>query len=72
MQRTVRDGSESADLRPRLVGVPEAARLLAVSTRSTWRLLNAGELRGVRCGRAVRIVRESIDQFIERGGTRHE
>jgi excisionase family DNA binding protein len=35
--------------------VPEAARLLSISTRTVWRMLQRGELKFRRCGRIVRI-----------------
>lgn len=54
----------------RVVSVPAAAEELNVSTRTIWRLLDRRQLQSVRCGRAVRVVRESIDQFIKTGGSR--
>lgn len=53
----------------RLCRISEAASELTLSTRSVWRLIKLGELTVVRCGRATRIERGSIDRFIARGGT---
>lgn len=69
--RNTRDGSESAGLAPtKLLRVPDAARELAVSVRTVWRLVSLGELDSVRVGRSVRIARASIDQFVAKGGAR--
>jgi excisionase family DNA binding protein len=53
----------------RLVKVSQATIELNCSLRSLRRLLSAGEFQTVRIGRSVRITRESIDSFIQRGGT---
>jgi excisionase family DNA binding protein len=55
---------------PKLATVTQAAAELNCSARSIWRLLSAKQLESVRIGRAVRITRASIDQFIEQGGER--
>ncbi|MGE3109817.1 MAG: helix-turn-helix domain-containing protein [Phycisphaerales bacterium] len=54
----------------RLLRVQDAAHELSVSVRSMWRLLSRGDLQQVKIGRAVRVTRESIDAFIEKGGVR--
>lgn len=53
----------------RLLRISQAALELSLSSRSIWRLAAKGDLSVVRCGRAARITRESIDRFIARGGT---
>jgi excisionase family DNA binding protein len=45
---------------PRLVTVPEAARMLGVSPASAWRRVQSGELRVQRIGRSVRISVEDL------------
>jgi excisionase family DNA binding protein len=66
MQRFVKDDSKPGSL----VTIKDTAWELTVSVRTAWRLIAAGELRTVRIGRAVRITRDSIQSFIERGGSR--
>ncbi len=62
------DSQQEHQIRPRLVTVPRAAELLAVSPRLVWRLIASGDLDVVRLGRATRVKVESIDQLIARGG----
>ncbi len=52
-----------------LLTVPETAAMLGVSDRTVWRLIGQGELALVRCNRAARVTAESIERFIDRGGT---
>ncbi len=69
--RNTTDGSDSSTMaRPALLTVSQCAEAFALSTRSIWRLISTGELKTVKCGRSVRIVRASADQFVERGGTK--
>lgn len=44
----------------------EAGRLLGVSARTIWALVDAGELPAFRVGRAVRIEVEELHRFIAR------
>ena len=53
----------------RIVSVLATADELNVSPRTIWRLLAQEQLHAVRCGKTVRITRESIERFIEAGGT---
>jgi excisionase family DNA binding protein len=48
-----------------LLRVEEAAQLLQISRAMAYRLMNAGELPVVRIGRAVRIPRRSLEDWIE-------
>lgn len=65
--RTTQDGTDAV-APAKLMRVPEAARELAISTRTAWRLIGLGELSTVRLGRSVRITRASLDAFVARGG----
>ena len=62
--------AESAVPQPRLPPVCQVANELNISMRSVWRLLATGELKAVRLGRATRVTRDSIEEFIARGGSR--
>jgi len=53
----------SSATRPTLLSIPEAARLLRVSERTVWSLLDAGDLPRVRLGR--RITRVALADVIE-------
>lgn len=60
-------GGESHDS---LVTVSGAGRLLSISERSVWRLIQKGELDVVRLGRSVRVSAQAIEKLIRRGGAR--
>jgi excisionase family DNA binding protein len=49
-----------------LLTVPELAALLRVSRSKTYELLNAGTIPSLKLGRARRIPRQSVVEFIER------
>jgi excisionase family DNA binding protein len=52
----------------RLLRIPEVAEALAVSSRSVWRLIAAGDLPVVRIGRSARVTAEAVDALIAKGG----
>ncbi len=52
----------------RAVSVPEAARLLNISTTTAWKLVYAGDIRVVRLGRSVRVTLTEIDRLLSGGG----
>ncbi len=52
----------------RLLTIQQTAGELNCSTKSTRRLMEKGALRAVRIGRAVRVTRESVEQFVAAGG----
>lgn len=66
MSIAIHPSSESGP--PKLVTVPRAAELLAISERSAWRLVSTGQLQAVKLGRSTRVKVESIDRLIDRGG----
>ena len=50
-----------------LLDIREAASMLGICTRTMYRLIAAGELPGpVKVGRATRMVRTELDEYIER------
>ncbi|MCL4743193.1 MAG: helix-turn-helix domain-containing protein [Phycisphaerales bacterium] len=57
-----------------LLRVGEAARLLALSERATWRLIAERELRVIKLGRATRVPRSELDRIardgLAKGGAR--
>lgn len=55
---------------PELLRAPEVGELLRVCERTVWRLRSAGLLpQPIRVGRSARWTRESVLQFIRKGGT---
>ena len=58
--------AEPPTLEP-LLSVSTAAEYLAVSVRTVYRLIAAGELHPVRVGARLRIEREDLRAYLERG-----
>ncbi|MCC5948513.1 MAG: helix-turn-helix domain-containing protein [Nitriliruptoraceae bacterium] len=54
---------------PDLLTVEEVRAVLRVSRTKVYALLSEGDLRSVRVGRSVRVVRADLVAFIERGGS---
>jgi excisionase family DNA binding protein len=44
----------------------QAEELSGLSRTTLWKLLSAGEIKAARIGRAVRINRRSLDEYLER------
>jgi excisionase family DNA binding protein len=58
-----------------LLTVPQVAKLLQLSERQIFRLIDAGELATVRIGRSLRIQRSALEEFIQNNrveATRHD
>jgi excisionase family DNA binding protein len=49
-----------------LLRVRDAAKALAVSERSVWRMLDRNDLTAIRVGKSVRVERAQLEQFIAR------
>jgi excisionase family DNA binding protein len=45
---------------------PEAQRYAGLGRTKLWELVSSGEIRAARVGRAVRISRRSLDEYMER------
>jgi excisionase family DNA binding protein len=50
----------------RLLTIEQVAERLAVARRTVFRLIERGELRVVRIGRATRIAESDLSEYIER------
>ena len=58
--------SNNSPAQPLLLTYLQAGKLLGVSDRTVWTLVNEGKLKAVRfAGRTVRIDRRDLDTFIE-------
>ena len=44
----------------------QAEEISGLSRTTLWKLLSAGEIKAARVGRAVRINRRSLDQYLDR------
>ena len=59
--------TNDADAVPLVVSPKRARQILDCSHKKIYELLNAGELKSIKIGRARRIVMASIDAYIRRG-----
>jgi excisionase family DNA binding protein len=55
-----------AEITREWVTYKQAEELSGLSRTTLWKLLSAGEIKAARVGRAVRINRRSIDDYLER------
>lgn len=46
--------------------VNELAKMLKVATQTVYRLLESGELKGVKVGRVWRVRREDLEEYLRR------
>jgi excisionase family DNA binding protein len=51
---------------PEWVTYKQAEELSGLSRTTLWKLLNTSEIKAARVGRAVRINRRSLDEYLER------
>jgi excisionase family DNA binding protein len=63
--RRKEDGVQ-AEITREWVTYKQAEELSGLSRTTLWKLLSAGEIKAARVGRAVRINRRSIDDYLER------
>jgi excisionase family DNA binding protein len=70
MKRTVK----LSESEPVLLRIRDAAAMLAVSERSVWQLIRAGQLRAIHPAgmRAIRIARRDVENLVERWHNRGE
>ncbi len=55
-----------AEITREWVTYKQAEALSGLSRTTLWKLISAGEIKAARVGRAVRINRRSIDDYLER------
>lgn len=51
---------------PTWITYEEAQRLTSLGRTTPWRIVKSGEVKSAAIGRAVRINRESLEEFMER------
>jgi excisionase family DNA binding protein len=54
------------EIAPEWVTYKQAEELSGLSRTTLWKLLSAGEIKAARVGRAVRINRHSLDEYLEK------
>jgi excisionase family DNA binding protein len=54
------------EITPTWVTYKQAEELSGLSRTTLWKLLSAGEIKAARVGRAVRINRHSLDEYLEK------
>ncbi len=54
-----------AEITREWVTYKQAEELSGLSRTTLWKLLSAGEIRAARVGRAVRINRQSLDEYLK-------
>lgn len=59
-------GETMSPLAPRLLSVPEAARLLGIGRTTAYELISGGELETVKIGRSTRVPLDAVDAFVIR------
>jgi excisionase family DNA binding protein len=62
----VKGGEVQNGLRPTWITYEEAQRLTSLGRTTLWRIVKSGDVKSVSIGRAVRINRESLEQYMER------
>jgi excisionase family DNA binding protein len=54
------------EIEPTWITYDKAQRLTSLGRTTLWRIVKSGAVKSVSIGRAVRINRESLEQYIER------
>ena len=53
------------EIEPSWITYEEAQRLTSLGRTTLWRICSSGEVKAVRIGRAVRISRHSLEEYME-------
>lgn len=56
----------SGEIEPLWISTTVATRLYGLSRTTLWRLAKSGEIKTARIGRAVRLHRASLEEYLER------
>ncbi len=59
-----------AEITREWVTYKQAEELSGLSRTTLWRLVSKGEIKAARVGRAVRISRQSLEQYLERAASK--
>jgi excisionase family DNA binding protein len=54
------------EIEPKWITYEEAQRLVSLGHTTLWRLVKSGEIKSAQVGRAVRLSRESLEDYMER------
>jgi excisionase family DNA binding protein len=71
MKRQCKPGTAKGDelrteTKPTWITYEEAQRLTSLGRTTLWRIVKSGAVRSVSIGRAVRLNRESLEEYMER------
>lgn len=58
----------SADELPYVISVPQLAKLLGIGRNTAYDLVNRGDIRSLKIGKAIRIPKSAAIEFIEKNG----
>ena len=64
--RESKEAAAGAKIKPAWVSYRDAEVYCSLSRVTLWRLINEGEIKAARCGRAVRISVDSLDAYLSR------
>ena len=59
-------GEVQTEIKPTWITYEEAQRLTSLGRTTLWRIVKSGAIKSVSIGRAVRINRESLEEYMER------
>jgi excisionase family DNA binding protein len=63
---TAKGGEVQTEIKPAWITYDEARHLTSLGRTTLWRIVKSGAVKSVSIGRAVRINRESLEQYMER------
>jgi len=52
---------------PKVLNVKDLAEALSISQNTAYNLVRSGQIHSVRIGRAYRITREAVEEFLRKG-----
>lgn len=65
-EETQAHGMTTAEIQPAWLTYKEAEVYASLSRTTLWRLIDTGRVRAAKIGKAVRIERESLEEFLRR------
>jgi excisionase family DNA binding protein len=67
---TAKGGEVQTEIKPAWITYEEAQRLTSLGRTTLWRIVKSGAVKSACIGRAVRINRKSLEDYIEREAQR--
>jgi excisionase family DNA binding protein len=66
LSRAGREPMPQTEMEATWITYPQAQRITSLGRTTLWRIVKSGEVRSVSIGRAVRIDRRSLENYLER------